>query len=148
MKPGKPTTCYLDANSFSDDEARAKNDGPSRCPASCLCAHTASLLVVPCLKRLQGVHALPVTVELPVTLSSQNFGRRAARFHRVALSLRGGDGNAEPYRVRHSGEIVAARRACAVVRLLVRARTRWPACPSGAARARAPGRARARGGCS
>ena len=71
---------------------------------------TASLLVVPCLKRLQGVARSSCgPAELPVTLSSSvSLDAVRPEFHRVALSLRGGDGNAEPYRVRQSGEIVAA----------------------------------------
>jgi gephyrin len=111
MKPGKPTTfATLDSRSFLDDvegEKRWAFALPGN-PVSALT--TASLLVVPCLKRLQGVARSSCgPAELPVTLSSPvSLDAVRPEFHRVALSLRGGDENAEPYRVRHSGEIVAA----------------------------------------
>ena len=112
MKPGKPTTfATLDSRSFSDDDVEGEKRWAFALPGNPVSAlTTASLLVVPCLKRLQGVARSSCgPAELPVTLSSSvSLDAVRPEFHRVALSLRGGDGNAEPYRVRHSGEIVAA----------------------------------------
>jgi len=71
---------------------------------------TASLLVVPCLKRLNGVaRARCALAEVPVTLSD-SISLDAARpeFHRVALSLQGGTTDNAPYRVRQPGAIAAA----------------------------------------
>ena len=110
MKPGKPTTfATLDSRSFSDDvegEKRWAFALPGN-PVSALT--TASLLVVPCLKRLQGVARKQCApAELPVTLSSSvSLDAVRPEFHRVALSLRGPAVDA-PYCVRQSGAIVAA----------------------------------------
>ena len=110
MKPGKPTTfATLDSRSFSDDvegEKRWAFALPGN-PVSALT--TASLLVVPCLKRLQGVARSSCgPAELPVTLSSSvSLDAVRPEFHRVALSLRAPAADA-PYCVRHSGDIVAA----------------------------------------
>ena len=112
MKPGKPTTfATLDANSFSDDDVEGERRWAFALPGNPVSAlTTASLLVVPCLKRLQGVARSSCgPAELPVTLSSSvSLDAVRPEFHRVALSLRGGDGNDAPYRVRQSGDIVAA----------------------------------------
>ena len=112
MKPGKPTTfATLDSRSFLDDEVEGEKRWAFALPGNPVSAlTTASLLVVPCLKRLQGVaRSRCAPCELPVTLSSPvSLDAVRPEFHRVALSLSGEDGNAEPYRVRQSGDIVAA----------------------------------------
>ena len=146
MKPGKPTTfATLDSNSFSDDDVEGEKRWAFALPGNPVSAlTTASLLVVPCLKRLQGVARSSCgPAELPVTLSaSVSLDAVRPEFHRVALSLRGPA--AEPLtacaiRVTSSPR----RRACSghLVYYRCAARTRWPACPSGAARASSrPGR--------